>query len=165
MPGRHAETGYVKLPTKQQVLAERKALEEHGIFPAKPVGNDNGNGGARRGHEHKTERQRQTEYRELWLSMSRTKYRRMLKKVWAAAEAGEPWAVLLVRDQTAGKPAQAVEIKAEEGYLPLVVGMPPGVVDVVEGEARELPPGPGPDTDPDTEQAQGRGQPQEAPPV
>ena len=51
-----------------------------------------------------------------------------------SAKAGDAWAIQQYLDRVLGKPAQAVEIKAEEGYLPLVVGMPPGVEDVVEGE-------------------------------
>ena len=51
-----------------------------------------------------------------------------------SAKAGDAWAIQQYLDRVLGKPAQAVEIKAEEGYLPLVVAMPAGVEDVVEGE-------------------------------
>lgn len=88
--------------------------------------------------------------------------RAIAKRLIEAAKAGDAWAIQQYLDRVLGKPAQAVEIKAEEGYLPLVVGLPPGVEDVVEGEARLLPPGPGLDSAPGAEQ-QGEGNPKGTP--
>ena len=92
------------------------------------------------GRKTKTSQEYQAEHLKQWRRIPKSRMARVIKKTLAAAEAGEPWAVQLVRDMTAGKPAQAVELKAEEGYVPLVVALPPGIVDpdVVDGESRPL---------------------------
>ena len=64
--------------------------------------------------------------------------RQVVSNLVQAAVKGEPWAIKELMDRVLGKSIQAVEVKAEEGYLPLVVALPPGVLDpnadAVDGE-------------------------------
>jgi vacuolar-type H+-ATPase subunit F/Vma7 len=134
----------LETPAVDTALAGRSVEELRGlgIFPAKPIGNANGHGG-RRPPRHKSDREFRTEHQRVWLRVPKSRYKRIVEKVVQAAERGEPWAVILLRDMTAGKPTQAIEHKSEDGVLPIVAFIPEGVT--VEGEAKELPPVNGPE--------------------
>ncbi len=111
-----------------------------GIYPVKAKDMSKSWTGKREGigHPRTGLAEKRRAFVQAWMDMPISRYKRMLKKVWKAAENGDAWAIGIVRDMTAGKPAQAVEHTGEVGILPIVAFIPEGVI--VEGSAEELPP-------------------------
>ena len=120
-------------PTLEQAIA---VLNEAGVSP-KRVPLKSRRGGAKQGHNGRykaTVKEQRDRVLQMLLGIPLKDKKAIAKRLIEAAKAGDAWAIQQYLDRVLGKPAQAVEIKAEEGYLPLVVGLPLGVEDAVEGE-------------------------------
>ena len=134
-------------PQPTSTVAEplsRAELAEAGIFPAREPstgsGRGSGRGGKRAGagRPKLTPAQNRERLRQDLINIPAAHRKQILDNLVRAARRGEVWAVTQYLDRALGKPVQALEHKAEGGYLPLVVGLPAGVIDpnadAVDGE-------------------------------